>query len=232
MSYRAAICDDSEIDRQNVKNLLLSWCNQRGVLVKIDTFCNAEQFLFNYAEQKDYDILLLDIEMDKINGIQLAKQIRKENNTVQIIFITGYSDYIEEGYDVSALHYLMKPLNESKFLAVLDRATEKIRQNDRTLNLMLCGETVLLPLHEIKYLEVRQNYVTIHAKSDYTIKRTLGEFEPMLDERFLRIGRAIIVNLLYVVRVTKQCVYLKDGTALPLPRGAYELINKAIIDRM
>ena len=74
-------------------------------------FPSAESFLFDYAEQKNYDFLLLDIEMPSMNGVELAQKIRQENNAVQIIFITGYSDFMAEGYEVSALHYLMKPVS-------------------------------------------------------------------------------------------------------------------------
>jgi DNA-binding LytR/AlgR family response regulator len=88
---------------------------------------------------------------------------------------------------------------------------------------------VRIPLHEVKYLDVHQNYVTVHAKGEYKVKRTLGEFEKLLDDRFTRVGRAMIVNLTYISRVTKTDVYLSDGTALPLPRGAYEPLNRAII---
>lgn len=93
------------------------------------------------------------------------------------------------------------------------------------------GEMVRLPFYEIRYLDVRQNYVTIHAKREYTVKRTLGEFEKELDERFCRVGRAMILNLKYVQRVTKTEVHLSDGTVFPLPRGAYEPLNRAIIER-
>ena len=161
----------------------------------------------------------------------LAKTVRQENEAVQIVFITGYSDYIAEGYDVAALHYLVKPVSREKLFAVLDRAWEKHRRNARCLNLELSGELVRLPLYEVRYLDVHQNYVTVHARQDYTVKRTLGEFEAQLDEGFLRVGRGMILNLKQIRRVTKKEVVLADGTAFPLPRGAYEPLNRAIIER-
>lgn len=188
-------------------------------------------FFFRYAEDKSFDLLLLDVEMPGTDGVTLAKTVRQENEAVQIVFITGYSDYIAEGYDVAALHYLVKPVSREKLFAVLDRAWEKHRRNARCLNLELSGELVRLPLYEVRYLDVHQNYVTVHAKQDYTVKRTLGEFEAQLDEGFLRVGRGMILNLKQIRRVTKKEVVLADGTALPLPRGAYEPLNRAIIER-
>lgn len=229
MAYRIAIVDDSQPDREYVQGIVSSWAQTRQLSIRTEWFSSAESFLFRYAEDKDWDILLLDIEMGAMDGVTMAKRVRRCNETVQIVFLTGYSDYIAEGYEVAALHYLMKPVKQEKLLSVLDRALEKRKQEDRCLNLILSGELMRLPLYEIRYLDVRQNYVTVHAKQEVTVKRTLGDFEKELDGRFHRVGRGMIVNLKYIQRVTKTEIHLADGTILPLPRGAYEPLNRAII---
>ena len=229
MVYRVAICDDSHTDAAFVQSMLRDWAVLRKIDISDEVFSSAESFLFRYAEDKDWDILLLDIEMGAMDGVTMAKRIRQDNEAVQIVFMTGYSAYIAEGYEVAALHYLMKPVNREKLLTVLDRALEKRKQEDRCLNLELSGEMVRIPFYEIRYLDVSANYVTVHAKADYTVKRTLGDFEKELDDRFCRVGRSMILNLKYIQRVTKTEVRLSDGTVLPLPRGAYEPLNRAII---
>ncbi len=229
MAYRIAICDDSAVDAEFVKSILNAWAAQRQMEVQVQLFSSAESFLFRYAEDKQWDILLLDIEMGAMDGVTMAKRVRRDNEAVQIIFITGYSDYIAEGYEVAALHYLMKPVSREKLFTVLDRALEKHKQNERCLNLEIGGELVRIPLYEIRYLDVQLNYVTVHAKQDYTVKRTLGDFQKELDSRFARVGRSLILNLKQIRRVTKTEVHLADGTVLPLPRGAYEPLNRAII---
>ena len=231
MAYRVAVVDDNITDAEFVKGILNGWAQLRQVAVQAVVFPSAESFLFRYAEDKDWDILLLDIEMGAMDGVTMAKRVRQDNEAVQIVFITGYSDYIAEGYEVAALHYLMKPVNREKLLTVLDRALEKRKQEERCLNLEAYGEMVRLPFYEIRYLDVHQNYVTVHAKADYTVKRTLGDFEKELDDRFCRVGRGLILNLKFIQRVTKTEVRLSDGTVLPLPRGAYEPLNRAIIAR-
>ena len=123
----------------------------------------------------------------------------------------------------------MKPLNKEKFFSVLNRAAQKITQNERCICFESGGEMLRIPVYEIHYLEVFRNYVTVHAKREYTVKRTLSEFEQELGSGFHRIGRAVIVNLKFVAHVTKTEVQLSDGTVLPLPRGAYEPLNRAII---
>lgn len=231
MNCTVAICDDAAADRDYLQTLVKRWAADRGHRVELTLYPSAESFLFRYAEDKDVQILLLDIEMGPMDGVSLARTLRKENDAVQIVFITGYSDYIADGYEVEALHYLMKPVKEEKLFAVLDRAVEKLHSNQRTLLLELPGEVVRLPVYQIRSAEVQGNYVIIHAKTDCTVKMTLSELEAQLDDNFFRLGRSALVNLGCVARVSKTAVTLNDGTVLPLPRGAYERINRAIIQR-
>lgn len=231
MNLRIAICDDSAADRDYLAGLARRWAGQRLHTVQLALYPSAESFLFSYAEDKTVQILLLDIEMGQMDGVTMARTLRKDNDGVQIIFITGYSDYIADGYEVEALHYLMKPVDENKLFSVLDRAADKLCRNEQVLTLELSGETVRLPVYQIRYAEVQGNYVTVHAKSDYTAKMTLSELETRLDDSFFRLGRSALVNLGYVARVTKTAVTLNDGSVLPLPRGAYDRINRAIINR-
>ncbi len=230
MNYKIAICDDSDADRQYVFDFVTKWAEDAGHTVQAALFSSAEDFLFHYAEKNDYDILLLDIEMGNMDGVTMAKKLRRDNDTVQIIFITGYSDYISEGYEVAALHYLMKPVKQEKLCSVLDRAAEKLSKNEKILNFEVGSEMVRIPIYQIRYADVFGNYVTIHASDDFTVKMTLSELEKELDDRFYRASRSVVVNLTQISRVTKTEIKLNDGVSIPLPRGAYDGINRAIIN--
>lgn len=231
MKYKIAICDDAETDRDHLSALARQWAERAGHQLQLSAFPSAESFLFQYAEEKDFQILLLDIEMEAMDGVAMARKLRRENNTIQIVFVTGYSDYISEGYEVEALHYLLKPVKEEKLFAVLDRAVEKLHRNEKVLNLENGGELIRVPVYEIRYIDVQGNYVTIHGKEDYVVRKTLGELAELLaaDERFCRVGRSAMVNLSCISKVTKKDIYLNDGSTIPLPRGAYEKVNQAII---
>lgn len=231
MTYHIAICDDSQTDADYITALVEKWAQTDDIYIKMDCFKSAEAFLFHYTENRTYDILLLDVEMGEMNGVELAHTVRKENRAVQIVFITGYSEYISAGYDVAALHYLMKPVDEKKLFTVLDRAKEMLIRQERRIVLAVSGETVRIPLHEVRFVEVRGNYVTVHAGQEYTMKATLGTIEKQLDDSFFRTGRSYIINLGCIRRVSKTQVELSDGSVVPLPRGVYEPINRAIISR-
>ena len=165
-----------------------------------------------------------------MDGVSLAKRVRKrQRGGADRLRHRVFRRISPRATEVAALHYLMKPVSGEKLFAVLNRALEKRKREGRCLNLELGGEMIRIPFYDIRYLDVRQNYVTIHGKSEYTVKRSLNEFEKELDDRFFRAGRSLIINLKYIRRVTKTEVSLSDGTLLPLPRGAYEPLNRAII---
>ncbi len=225
------ICDDERSQVEYLSGLVLKWAAVRGVTVQISDFESAESFLFHYEEEQAADIVLLDIQMKSMDGVALARKIRKDNREIQIIFISGYTEYISEGYEVEALHYLLKPVSSEKLFAVLNRAIEKLKRNERTLRLETAEGIVRIPLYEIRYIEVQRNYCTIHAKKDKTVKMTLSEIEQELDERFFRTGRSFIVNLSFIHKTTRTEVILTDGTSVPLSRGFYEAVNRAFINQ-
>lgn len=227
--YRLAICDDDQADVVYLRSFLEKWAKDSKTALKIESYPSAEAFLFQYEEDKSFDLLLLDIEMGEMSGVELARRIRQENRLVQIIFITGYMEYIAEGYDVEALHYLLKPVTEEKLFMVLDRAAERLKSKEKELCLALPGTVVRIAFCEIRYLEVQKNYVTVYGEEAYTVKKTLNELEKELDDSFCRIGRSHIVNLHFVKKITRTRVILKDGRELPLSRSFYERVNRAMI---
>lgn len=97
MKLKIAVCDDNKLDQDYVIKLLQEYANENGVILEIQAFISAEQFLFQYVDEKDYQILVLDIEMEKVNGVELAKKLREDNKEIQIFFVTRFSDYISEG---------------------------------------------------------------------------------------------------------------------------------------
>ena len=216
--YRFAVCDDSSADRAYVTALIEAWGCSRDILLQIEDYPSAEAFLFAYEGNETVDVLFLDIEMGDMSGVELAKRLRQMGAGLQIVFLTGYMEYIAEGYDVEALHYLIKPVAQEKLGAVLDRAVERLKTRENVLLLSLPDGVVRLPLYEIRYLEVMKNYVTLHAVEEYSVKRSLSELTKELDESFYRIHRSYIVNLRFVKRITRTEVTLKDGAALPLSR--------------
>lgn len=241
--YRFAVCDDNDADAAFVVSLIKKWHRDNpgrhlpgnealpsgGALPHIEVFPSAEAFLSALGQGRDFDLLFLDIEMEGMSGVELAKRLRQMGSGMQIVFITGYMEYISQGYDVEALHYLMKPVTGEKLGEVLDRALERIRTREKELVLALSDGVVRIPLYEIRYIEVLKNYVTVHGREDYSVKKTLSELKKGLDESFFQIHRSYIAGLRCIRRVTRTEVILKDNTVLPLSRKLYNDLNQALI---
>ena len=231
MIYQIAICDDEPTICNLLNKIVKKWAKINYKKIKVQTFSSAESFLFTYEGDKNFHILLLDIEMPGMNGVDLAEKIRDKNKSIQIIFITGYMDYISQGYDVEALHYLLKPIDEDKLFEVLNKACERIAFSEKVLYIESAGEMIQIPTGSIIYAEVDKNYITIHTlEGKHRKKQTLTELENELDDGFFRAGRSFLVNLMHIKRTNKTEVQLKNGQLIPLSRGRYEAINEAIIN--
>lgn len=255
MQLNVAVIDDNQTDTKYVSGLVNLWAQAASHTVRIRTFQSAEEFLFHYEEDKEYDILLLDIEMGGMNGVELAKKIRQDENLVQMVFITGFPDFMAEGYEVSALHYLMKPVSAEKLYSVLDKAVGNLEKCEKRLCVTFERQTVFVPLQQILYIEAQKQYVQIYCaqRSDseagpmqrsftqekatqesivrvtYRMKESLSNVEKQVDEYFFKCHRSFLVNLRHVAQIKSTCVVLKNGAEVPISRGMTEQIGKEII---
>ena len=230
MAYRVAVVDDSNIDAEYVQSILEVWAQDRQAGVQAQRFVSAENFLFHYADDKAWDILLLDIEMGAMDGVSLAKKIRKSNETVQIVFITGFAEYISEGYEVSALHYLMKPVKQEKLFAVMDRAVVAMHKAESSILLPVNGETLRLPIGTVQYVEAFAHTVSVVTSEEtIQVKISISEMEKMLGDHFVRCHRSYLVGLKYISRISKTEVILDTGKILPLSRNAAPIVHKAFV---
>ncbi len=230
MEYKLAIVDDEEQQRNYVRELVAVWTKKTRHLVKIKEYETAEAFLFEYEEEKDFDILLLDIEMPGISGIELAKRVRQENASVQIIFVTGYYDYFSDGFDVSALHYLIKPVDERKLLPVLDKAAGNLIYRQRSVLVSTSEADVKVPLADITYIEAENVYVVVHTvHGDYRMRQPLAKFAGQLDDTFLKVHRSFMVGLNYVKKITRTEITMLNGDIVPLSRGMYQEVHAALV---
>lgn len=226
-----SICDDELEQAQYIKMLVDKWADENNIKVTIDMFESAENFKTAQSKNKKSDILLLDIQMDGQSGIELAKEIRQSDTKLVIIFITGFADYMAEGYDVSALHYLIKPVKENKLFEVLDKAVKNPGKDTEFLTLTINRKDIFIPLHDIIYIESSLNYIMVNTvKERYKVKISLTEIESKLDGGFFKCTRSFIVGLRYVHIITKKEIILTTGTSIPLGRGLYQDINNAFIN--
>lgn len=230
MKIKIAICDDEQNQIEYIISLVSSWSASEEHNCEIRTFPSAEAFLFEYEDDKVYDILLLDVEMKNITGIELAKRIRKDNNRAEIVFITSHFEFVGEGYEVDALHYLIKPISADKLAQVLTKAAEKLSVEPPSVVIACEGETVKLYESDILYVESFLHYIVIHTKDkEYKIKESISAFEEKLSDDFYRIHRSYIVSLKHITRISRTSVNI-GKIEFPLSRGKYDDVNRAFIE--
>ncbi|MDE6748627.1 MAG: LytTR family DNA-binding domain-containing protein [Lachnospiraceae bacterium] len=221
-----AICDDDNSQIKALKKMLTEW-NSSTV---IREYNSAEQFLFNYPDVS-CDLLLLDIEMGDMNGMELAKELRAKGDMLPIIFITGFSKYIGDGYDVEALHYLLKPVDKKKLFQVLDRYADRHKPDNRII-LQSNGESVLVASDDIVYLEAfgKKTQVTLNDGKEIICTCGLSDVYGKLGQGFVSCHRSYVVNIRLIRSISRTEVTMDSGKKIPVSRRLYDRVNRAFID--
>lgn len=230
------ICDDEPVQLSLLEAFVTDWARQKNAEIKIDLCKNADQFLFLWEEKKDIDILLLDIEMPGMNGILLAHKLRDMGENLQILFVTGMTEFALEGYDVDAVSYLLKPVRRERLFACLDKAQARCGQKEPELLLESVGELVRVKLMDISYLESLGHDTMVHCLSrtePVRCKKGILQMERRLQQEsasFFKIHRSCLINLAHVERITRKEVQMETSERLPIARGRWEELNRAYLN--
>jgi DNA-binding LytR/AlgR family response regulator len=226
------LCDDNDVQLNYIKSLITSWMNIGNVKCEVFTYNSAEQLIFENAGSFPFDLLVLDIQMGEMNGMELAKHIREYDKNIMLIFITGLRDYVFEGYEVGALRYLLKPVKEEHFMALLDEAFARMQQdNKRWFIFTHGGEKVKLNYDDIIYVEARGHYIElVTTNQSYELKGSIGQISNELGgDDFFSTHRSYIVNLKHVERINKADCRMSNEASIPVSRGNYQDLNRAFI---
>ena len=226
MPYRIALIDNEPAFLSRLVHLVQQITKQQSFP------CTVHCFTSSFAiDALTYDAYLLDIEMDRLNGMELAKRLRSNGDMLPIVFITGYSDYIAEGYDVEALHYLLKPVAKEKLFAVLDKYVEKRSVKADELIIETANGAAHISADRITYIEAFGRKTAVHLSDDRIIDCmvSISRFSAMRLNGFVSPHRSYIVNLRFVRSIGKTEIALDNGTIIPLSRRLYKDVNEKFI---
>lgn len=225
-----AVCDDEPAQAAYLAALVKRWAEQIGHRAAVTTYPGAEAFLFAWEGGAQADILLLDIQMKVMSGMALAQKLRACGGRMAIVFITGFSEYMGEGYDVGALHYLLKPVDEKKLFQVLDRAAEALTSTEKLVLLAGAEGPLRLAVGGIVYAEAFSHVIELHESGRiHQLRMAMGELEKALGDGFFRCHRSYLVNMRHVRGVTRSSMVLESGKEIPLARRLYDDANQAFI---
>lgn len=226
-----AICDDEQAQLDFLCACVKNWGEKRKTACNVSAFQSANALWMEYEKER-YDLALLDIQMPGQSGMELAAELRRRNDDIGIIFITGIVDQMAQGYDVDAIHYLLKPVAEPKLFDVLDRALTRMGTQEKKLLFKGKGdEIVAVPEHEVEYLEARSHDTLLACTGgDFQLPVSFGEAVSTLPSgSFIKCHRSYVVNLRAVRRIGKYEIALDSGRAIPVSRRLYGDVNRAFI---
>lgn len=230
-----AICDDESLFINSVITYIKKWSEENSYTdVNYNVFTSAEQLLYSIKDEAEYDLYFLDLMLPKMNGFELAKRIRYENEDATIVFITSNDGFMEIGYEVALYRYLRKPLYYEKIKGCLDYAYAQSRIKGKSILVKSEGYNKKILLKNITYFSAGIHSIFVHTISGEIYKIIYkGSVDSFLAEHctqsFVRCHRGHIVNMQYVDRFTSTMIYLyNDPVEIPIGRSFHD----ATIDKL
>ena len=232
---KIAICDDEQSYLDKACTMLERYVASHDMEITVETFSTPSVLLDGIEGGDHHDIYLLDIYMPGVSGMSVATDLRSKGVRSPIIFLTSSTEHAVEAFGVDATHYLLKPYTQQKFFAAMDKAMQSISAHaEESIVLKIGGEYRNVPVNRIMYCEAADNYQRLWMKDgdSLLVRMTASELYDLLESFgcFHRCGRAYIINLNHVTKVTASSAVLKTGAELPLPRGTVIPLRNAFFN--
>jgi len=230
------LCEDDSTQREFYKALCQEVAAANQIGIEIKTYINGDDLLLDLEDPRLYltlDLLLLDINMPGINGIETAQTARQVGYTGVVVFISASKRYYESAFDVGAFHYITKGEHSyERFEEIMLKAVAQAELKRRgTLTLYNSGEVRQIKAEEIEYIELVKRVTTVYyAGQTFCCTYTLEKLEQELSRGgFLRIHRSCLVSLAHVQRISYEQVTLRSGAVLPVGRKYYPELKEAVM---
>lgn len=232
---KLAIIEDEQAHTDILNRYIGMWSKDRDIPVVITSFPSAESFLFAWEEDCDFDVLFVDIQMREMNGMEMARRIREQDSDIAIIFTTGIADYMEAGYEVEAMHYLLKPVSQEKLFTCMDRVLKKDGREQFLLVKTKDG-TLKLSIKSIIYVEAMGHGCMIEfcpqAGRTFQVETTEGisELEEKFGESdFVRCHRSYLCRIDKIHHINRAWIEMDNGSRIPVSRRVYSNVNQMFI---
>ncbi len=219
------ICENDKNDQEFVKAKVVEILDDLDIEYEIKVYNSGDDLLEGY--DKYTDIILLDIQMDGLDGMETARKIREFDDNVEIIFITSFVEYALEGYEVNAYRYLLKPVKDENLRTSLINCLNDRNFVKRSIVIKEGDTRIKISLKDIMYIEVQGNDITVHTLKDtYRTKGTMSNFETEINSNmFVRCHKSYLVNLEYIKSIKRYTSILVNDEEVPLSRNKYKEIK-------
>lgn len=219
---KIVLCDDNREAVKQYAELISKCAEKHNVEIELSCFYSGETLLFHFCDAPNQvDIIYLDIIMDKTDGMETAKKLRKYGCHAQIVFLTSCDDYVYDAFDVNAVQYLLKDeITKEKFEEIFLRTVKLASQKEEEL--FICefdGIKKAIPVSSISYFEIWKRVVTVHFNGNETAKfySSMEDIEKQFaDKAFARVHRSYVVHLPYIAQIQRKNLILKTGEIIPV----------------
>ncbi len=227
---KIAICEDKKEQQELLKTYINQIFEALYIKYKLEIFNSGEELLENY--QNDTDVLLLDIQMGQINGMDTARKIRSIDDKVEIIFITSLIEYALEGYEVRAYRYLIKPVKYENLKENIINCIKEVDIKNKYIIVKEQGNQIKLDINEITYVEVQKETITIHTLNEvYKTNGTMINIEKDIDcDRFFRCHKSFLVNLEHIKSIKQYTAILENSEEVPVSRYRFKETKDKFFD--
>jgi two-component system response regulator LytT len=236
MNYQVAICDDEEFFRAQIRDFLGS--NSQYV---IKEYASGTKLCEDIAEGRQYDILFMDVDMPDMQGTDVVKRLREWKQDIAVCFVTSYEQYAYKAFQLEAVDYIVKPINEENLNRFLQKATEWIEFKKESkqaakqfLSIRVNHRTVLVDVDDIVYIEKNVNACLIHtADQEIVCYDVLKNIYEQLDENaFLYIHQGYIINFRYLKEVKNNVAFMGNHIELPISRKYVKNVRQKLADKI
>lgn len=229
---KLAIVEDEAVHGKLLEQYMRDWGKRNDIPISIKTYISAESFLFAW-EDMPCDAVFADIQMSGMDGMEMVRRLRKADSRIPVVFTTGITDHMQEGYEVEALNYLVKPLSGEKVSACLDRILQRHKATEYLLAETLDGVRKL-PVEAVDYCEAagHNTELGLTGGERLFVQSSLSKLEAELaDKGFVKCHRSYLCNVSNLNCITSDTLIFDDGTRIPVSRRLYREVNRAFIDR-
>lgn len=226
------ICDDLPEERALLGNMVQAYGQRLGLDIRLYFFASGAELVSDSQRARECQLILLDIYMPGVSGIEAARRLREAGNRAAIIFSTTSTDHGVDSFEVQASDYLVKPIRQESLDQALDWCLEHLPEPLRTLSLYADGEQWELLLSDIRYIEVLSHHCHIHTvQRELVARRGLDELEAAIGSPdFLRCHRSFLVNLNHVVELGLSGFHMTGGAVVPVTLTALGRVRNAYAD--
>lgn len=230
LMFRIAICDDESVVCSGIEEIILNYSTSISEKIDVEVFYSGEELYEYIKNDTSFDIIFLDIELNKLNGIELGKIIRNEmkNEITQIVYISSKENYAMELFEVRPLNFLIKPIDDTKVIKVVNKAMELLNKLDVYFNYKQGHNFCKKEIKDIIYFESDNRQVKmVTTTGEIIFYGTLSEIHSQLEShKFFFIHKSYLINYYHVVEFYYDKLVMTNSQILPISQSKRTEVRK------